>query len=320
MLQHQFKSMERLHSRSVTSLILAVIVTAVSMGCQPLKGDRVADSQTQQSTKPDQQSTSLNIAVIPSKNPVEQQKSLQPLAEYLTKTLGRQVSFQIAKDYKTPVNLIAEGQVQIAYLGSLAYVEAKQLNPQIQPIVAPINKETGRPWYTSVIVTNSNRISDVNDLKGKRFAFVSESSTSGYLMPLGYFKEMGIDPERDFTKVKFSGSHAQVKTDLESGEVDAIANDKPSYLNEQKSGRFNPQKYKIIWESSPIPQGPIVVRADQVSPDLVTNLKKALVSASEGLVDVNGAEAAGYTLVQDEDYEPIRKLQAQLNLKPGQAK
>ncbi|MGB3204282.1 MAG: phosphate/phosphite/phosphonate ABC transporter substrate-binding protein [Crinalium sp.] len=312
--------MERLDSRSVASLVLALIVTALGVGCQPLKGDRVADSQTQQSTKPDQQSTSLNIAVIPSKNPVEQQKSLQPLAEYLTKTLGRQVSFQIAKDYKTPVNLIAEGQVQIAYLGSLAYVEAKQLNPQIQPIVAPINKETGRPWYTSVIVTNSNRISDVNDLKGKRFAFVSESSTSGYLMPLGYFKEMGIDPERDFTKVKFSGSHAQVKTELESGEVDAIANDKPSYLNEQKAGRFNPQKYKIIWESSPIPQGPIVVRADQLSPELVTNLKKALVSASEGLVDVNGAEAAGYTLVQDEDYEPIKKLQSQLNLKPGQAK
>lgn len=312
--------MERLDSRSVASLILAVIVTAVSVGCQPLKGDKVADSQTQQSTKPDQQLTSLNIAVIPAKNPVDQQKSLQPLAEYLTKTLGRQVSFQIAKDYNTPVKLLAEGQVQIAYLGPLAYVEAKQLNPQIQPIVAPIDKNTGRPWYTSVIVANSNRISNVGDIKGKRFAFVSESSTSGYLMPLGYFKEMGIDPERDFTQVKFSGSHDQVRTDLESGEVDAIANDKPSYLNEQKAGRFNPQQYKIIWESSPIPQGPIVVRADQVSPDLVTNLKKALVSASEGLVDVNGAEAAGYTLVQDEDYEPIKKLQAQLNLKPGEVK
>ncbi len=320
MLQHQFKSLERLHSRSVASSVIAVILTVVSVGCQPSKSDKVADQKTQQSTKPDQQLTSLNIAVIPAKNPIEQQKSLQPLADYLTKTLGKQVNFQIGKDYNTPVKLLAEGQVQIAYLGPLTYVEAKQLNPQIKPIVAPIDKNTGRPWYTSVIVTNTNRINDVNDLKGKRFAFVSESSTSGYLMPLGYFKEMGIAPERDFTKVKFSGSHAQVKTDLESGEVDAIADDKPSYLTEQKAGRFNSQKYKIIWESSPIPQGPIVILADKVSPELVTNLKKALVSASEGLVDVNGAEAAGYTLVQDEDYEPIRKLQAQLKLKPGQAK
>jgi len=320
MLQHQFKSIERLYSRSVASSLLAAIVSVVSVGCQPLKGDKIAESQTQQSTKPDQQLTSLNIAVIPAKNPVEQQKSLQPLAEYLTKTLGKQVNFQIAKDYETPVNLIAEGQVQIAYLGPLAYVEAKQLNPQIQPIVAPINKDTGRPWYTSVIVANTNSIRSVDDLKGKRFAFVSKSSTSGYLMPLGYFKEMGINPNSDFTKVKFSGSHAQVKTDLESGEVDAIADDKPSYLNEQKAGRFNSQKYKIIWESSPIPQGPIVILADKVSPELVTNLKKALVSASEGLVDVNGADAAGYTLVQDEDYESIRKLQAQLKLKPGQVK
>lgn len=320
MLQHHFKSREGLHSRSVASLLVAAIATMVSVGCQPSNGDRVADEKTQLSTKSDQQLTSLDIAVIPAKNPVEQQKSLQPLAEYLTKTLGKQVKFQIAQDYNTPINLIAQGQVQIAYLGPLAYVEAKQQNPQIQPIVAPIDKNTGRPWYTSVIVTNNNRIRTVEDLKGKRFGFVSESSTSGYLMPLGYFKEMGIDPESDFSKVKFSGSHAQVKADLELGEVDAIADDKPSYLNEQKAGRFNSPNYKIIWESSPIPQGPIAILADKLPPELVTNLKKALVGASEGLIDVNGAEAAGYTLVQDEDYEPIRKLQTQLKLKPGRAK
>jgi phosphonate transport system substrate-binding protein len=320
MLQHQFRSIERLHSRSVASSLIAAIAAVVSVGCQPLKTDQVTNSQTQQSDRENKQLTALNIAVIPAKNPVEQQKALQPLAQYLTKTLGRQVNFQIAKDYITPIKLISEGKVQIAYLGALTYVNAKQLNPQIQPIVAPIDKNTGRPWYTSVIVANSNKISDVNALKGKRFAFVSKSSTSGYLMPLGYFKEMGLDPEIDFTKVKFSGSHDQVKTDLESGEVDAIADDKPSYLTQVKTGRFNSQKYKIIWESSPIPQGPIVILSGTISSELVTNLKKALVGASEGLVDVNGADAAGYTLVQDEDYESIKKLQAQLKLKPGQSK
>jgi phosphonate transport system substrate-binding protein len=310
--------------RLLNSTFLLFIITSVLIGCN-------SSSSSTNSTNPSpniNESTSktpklepITIAVIPGNKPLEQEQALKPLADHLTQYLGTQVNFQIASDYNTAVTLLATEKVQMAYLGPFTYIQAKQLNPQIHPIVAPINKDTGRPWYTSVIVANSTKgIRTVGDLKGKRFGFVSESSTSGYLMPLSHFTKLGIVPKRDFALVKFSGSHAQVKADLESHVVDAIADDKPSYLDQQKAGRFDSKKYQIIWESSPIAQGPIVVLENKFSPEMIIQIKKAFVDASQGLVDVNGAPSAGYTLVQDEDYEPIRKLQEQLQLKSGQFK
>jgi phosphonate transport system substrate-binding protein len=255
------------------------------------------------------------MAVIPWQVSAEQEKQLQPLADYLSKTLGKPVKFQITKDYDTSIDLLVTGKVEMAFLGPLSYVKAHLRDPQVQPIVAPIEKTTGRPWYTSaIVVNNASGIKTLKDLKGKRFAFVSKSSTSGYLVPLAHFKDIGINPERDFATVKYAGSHDKAKADLLAGKVDAIADDKRSYLQQQKEGNIDPSKYKIIWESDPIPLSPIVV-SSKLPSQLVIDLKKAFVNSPEGLLDPSGSQSAGYTLVEDRDYTPIRKLQERLKLK-----
>ena len=46
------------------------------------------------------------------------------------------------------------------------------------------------------------------DMAGKTFAFNDPNSTSGYLVPSTFFMtEMGVDPQKYFSKVTFSGSH-----------------------------------------------------------------------------------------------------------------
>ncbi|MGE5660549.1 MAG: phosphate/phosphite/phosphonate ABC transporter substrate-binding protein [Actinomycetota bacterium] len=257
----------------------------------------------------------MRVAIIPWQVSELQEATLKPLANYLTQTLGIPVKFQITKDYETSVDLLVTGQVELAYLGPLTYIKAHQRNPQIEPIVAPIDKTTGRPWYTSVIVVNRERnIKSLKDLKGKRFAFVSKSSTSGYLVPISHLQQLGIAPDRDFATVQYPGSHDKAKAMLLSGEVDAIADDKRSYLAQQKAGKLDPAQYPIIWESQPIPNSPIVASAT-IPHSAIAALKKAFVNAPEGLVDPSSSESSGYTLVQDEDYQPIRKLQEQLNRK-----
>jgi phosphonate transport system substrate-binding protein len=324
--QHIFRRLERLYSSDALFLTLILAFTLVSVGCtqqsensQRIQMDQAASPNSSQPL--DQLSNSgkelaaLNIATIPWQVTANQQQELQPLADYLAKTVGRPVKFQVAKDYDTAVNLLIEGKVDLAQLGALTYIKAKQRDPQIQAIVAPIEKTTGRPWYTSVIVVKSDSgINTLKDLKGKRFAFVSKSSTSGYLVPLAELKDMGIDPEQDLAEVEYAGSHDKVKEELISGNVDAIADDKRSYIAQQKAGKLNPAKYKIIWESQPIPNTPIVA-SSKLSLQLRTALKKAFVNAPEGFIDITGSESAGYTLVQDEDYTPIRKLQERLGLK-----
>ena len=59
------------------------------------------------------------------------------------------------------------------------------------------------------------------DLKGKTFAFGAPSSTSGSLMPRYYLLQAGIDPERDFKSVAFSGAHDATLAFVAAGRAEA---------------------------------------------------------------------------------------------------
>ena len=287
-------------------------------GCTTSKlveAQRSKNSVQETAIQTENELATINMALIPWQVSVEQEEKLKPLTDYLTQKLNRPFKFQIAPNYNTAVDLLVEGKVELAYLASSTYIEARLRDPNVEPLAAPINKHTGRPWYTAVIIANSAQgIKTIADLKGKRFAFVNKLSTSGYIVPMGHFLDNGIDPEREFAEVIFAGSHDKAKAMLLEGKVDAIAEDKQSYTEQQKEGSLEPEKYKIIWESAPIPNLPIVA-SSKLSPELKNTLKKALIDAPDGLVDPTGAVGAGYTAVEDSDYDIIRKLQKRINTK-----
>lgn len=137
-------------------------------------------------------------------------------------------------------------------------------------------------------------------------------------MPMAQFGKQGIDPARDFALIKYSGSHDKAEADLANGTVDAIADDKPSFLRSQKAGKLG-SRYKIIWESDPIPTG-LSSSTRKATPELVASLKKALIDAPMGAVDVSGTQSSGYTLAKDDDFAEVRKLYARLGTKTVAAK
>ncbi|HLO87411.1 MAG TPA: phosphate/phosphite/phosphonate ABC transporter substrate-binding protein [Nostocaceae cyanobacterium] len=255
----------------------------------------------------------LRVAVIPWQSAEEQQKKLQPLTDYFQKSLNRPVKFQITKNYETAVDLLATEKVDMGYLGALSYVQCHERNPNIRPLAMPIEQKTGRPWYTGVIVAKSDQgIQSLEDLKGKRFAFVSPSSTSGFLMQMMALKKKGIEPTRDFKTIRYSLSHNKVEADLINGVVDAIAVDKLSLLRSQEAGKLPAKNYKIIWESEPIPMAPIVINTKKFSPQTVNQIRQALIDAPIGLLDMSGSQSAGYTLAQDADFDQIRQIYNEL--------
>jgi len=183
MKQLLFWRQDRFFKRAI-SLIILFSITAVGVSCTATSSSNPNKSAVTPTTNP-AGTRPLRVAVIPWQSPEEQQQKLQPLADYLQKTLNRPVSFQITKDYETAVDLLVKEEVDMAYLAALTYIKARDRNPSIEQLVVPIDQTTGRPWYTSVIVANTTKgIKSLSDLKGKRFAFVSPSSTSGFLLPL----------------------------------------------------------------------------------------------------------------------------------------
>ncbi|MBD2449373.1 phosphate/phosphite/phosphonate ABC transporter substrate-binding protein [Nostoc sp. FACHB-152] len=264
--------------------------------------------------------STLKVGVLPTQSRTEQERMIKPLDEYLEKSLGRQVDFQIGNNYKEVVDWLVQGKLDMAYLGPVTYLEAVEKGAKVEPLVAPIDKQTGQPWYRSCIIVKADSpIKTIKDLKGKRVAFVDKSSTSGYLMAAASLKKLEINPNQDLAKVIFASSHSKSMEALENGIVDASVTNISSYLKRQKQGKLTPQNSRVIWESAPIPHSPIVI-SQKLSPELIFQLKKAFISSPDGIEDIVGTESAGYTLVIPSDYAPIQQLRQELNLISTSAK
>jgi phosphonate transport system substrate-binding protein len=75
--------------------------------------------------------------------------------------------------------------------------------------------------FTSQFVTADPAIKTLADLKGKTFAFGAPSSTSGSLMPRYFLQQAGLNPEKDFKTVAYSGAHDATVAFVAAGKADA---------------------------------------------------------------------------------------------------
>ncbi|MDZ8186286.1 MAG: phosphate/phosphite/phosphonate ABC transporter substrate-binding protein [Nostoc sp. ChiSLP02] len=328
-----------------TVLILVVSLALITTGCSKKLSETDRSVVASVSTNNQQKLYNLKIGVIPIGNQLEQEQTIKALKEYLdhsvreevdieaqSKTIGRQatqnsqetqkrqnaiatsLNFQIGKDYNEVVDWLVQGKLDMAYLGPMSYLEAVDRGAKIEPLVAAIDKYTGQPWYRAcIIVKQDSPIQTLQNLKGKRIAFVDKLSTSGYLMPLATLKKLGIDPNRDFAQALYVGSYSKSIAVLEDGIVDAAAVNLSYYSKQQKKHKLKSQHSRILWKSAPIPNF-LIVTSKKLPSEVVQQLKHAFLSSPEGLDDIIGIESAGYTLVSHSDYASIEQLRKDLNL------
>ena len=151
------------------------------------------------------QTTTLRVSAIPDEAPTELQRKFAPLGDYLAKETGLAVQFIPVTDYAAVVEGLATNKIDMAWLGGFTFVQARQ---RTQGGALPIVQRAEDEKFTSkFIVPIDSDAKTLADLKGKTFAFGAASSTSGSLMPRFFLLQAGIEPERDFKTVAYSGAH-----------------------------------------------------------------------------------------------------------------
>jgi phosphonate transport system substrate-binding protein len=147
----------------------------------------------------------LRVSAIPDEAPTELQRKFTPLGDYLKKETGMDVQFTPVTDYAAVVEGLATHKIDMAWLGGFTYVQARiRTNGGAVPIVQRAEDEV---FTSKFIVPIDSPAKTLADLKGKTFAFGAPSSTSGSLMPRYFLLQAGINPEKDFKTVAFSGAH-----------------------------------------------------------------------------------------------------------------
>ena len=160
----------------------------------------------------------LRVSAIPDEAPTELQRKFKPLGEYLSQATGMKVVFTPVSDYAAVVESLATKKLDLAWLGGFTYVQAKiRTNGTAIPIVQRAEDAV----FTSKFITADPAIKTLADLKGKTFAFGAPSSTSGSLMPRFFLQQDGLNPEKDFKTVAYSGAHDATVAFVAAGKADA---------------------------------------------------------------------------------------------------
>ena len=161
----------------------------------------------------------LRVSAIPDEAPTELQRKFKPLGDYLKQETGMDVQFIPVTDYAAVVEGLATNKLDLAWLGGFTYVQARiRTNGGAVPIVQRAEDAT---FTSRFIVPINSTAKTLADLKGRTFAFGAPSSTSGSLMPRYYLMQAGIDPEKDFKSVAFSGAHDATVAFVAAGRAEA---------------------------------------------------------------------------------------------------
>lgn len=164
----------------------------------------------------------LRFGATPYAGPEVLREQFEPIVNYLSESLERPVRLVPTDSYGALLEQLEKGEVDLVSLSPLTYVRAKERMPCLQQMLMQVTN--GSTYYSSHIVVHQDApLASVEDLKDKRIAFVSEDSTSGYLFPVAYLQENGIDVDDYFDKVVFAGDHLRAINMLLTGEVDAAA-------------------------------------------------------------------------------------------------
>jgi phosphonate transport system substrate-binding protein len=162
----------------------------------------------------------FRITAIPDESPTELARKAGPLIKYLEARLGMKVEYTPVTDYAASVEALVNKKVDMAWFGGFTFVQA---NVRSGGKMLPLVQREEDEKFRSVFITSDPAIQKLADLKGKDVSFGSQSSTSGHLMPRSFLLQAGLDPDKDFKRVAFSGAHDATIAAVASGKVQAGA-------------------------------------------------------------------------------------------------
>lgn len=231
----------------------------------------------------------------------------RPMLDYLQERIGARIALGSASSYDDMIDYLATGRVHFGTISPRPYTQARLRNPGVELLLTELSWNADRTArsdsYQGLIVTLKSRddIASVADLKGRRFAFVTPESTSGFRYPAAILSNAGIDHRTDFSEFVFVGSHPRVTDAIASGSVDAGAT---WDFNHAQAIAKHGDVFKIL-NAVAIPNLCIAAHPS-LPPEMRRAVRQALLEIDPALLE--GLPTAGYVDRPDSFYDVVRQL------------
>ncbi len=262
----------------------------------------------------------ITIGLTPGGKPEVIREQAIAMAKEIQTEFGLPVEIFMSTDYSGLIEAMKNKKVDFAFFSSLTFVQAED----VAGAKVLLKRVWSEPFYFSaLVVRQDSKIKSVDQLKGKKVAFVDKNSTSGYLYPQVMLKKKNIS-EAQFGEVVFSGNHAQSIEMLEQKKTDAVAvfadDEKGKTGAWTKFSKNKNLKFKPLWISDPIPTDPFCVQKDfyETYPKFTHSLMFLLIDLfTQNKNSRKYAEVLGtHDLLPatSKQYDPVREMVKSLNL------
>jgi phosphonate transport system substrate-binding protein len=273
--------------------------------------------------------TEFRIGLLGGENAQDRLASNECFRAYTEELLGVPTRLFTAADYNGVIQGLIGGTLDMAWLGASAYAAVYVEDPEaVEPVLVKTNLDGSFTYHSIGFARADSGITSLDDMKGKRFAFADPNSTSGYLIPLVELPQAGysMEPGEFFADVVFSGGHEQSIVGVANGDFDAAVTwadglgewedgyNSGALRRATDAGLVDMNDLVEIWKSTPIPEGPIVLRKA-----LPAEVKAKMTELTAGLhakdqecaYGVAAGETAGFTPIGHEAYETIIAIRRQ---------
>lgn len=256
----------------------------------------------------------IKLHFVPSIDAKVLEANSKEFQKYLETNTSYKFEISVPQSYIAVVEAFGTKKADISALNSFGYLLAhEKYGAEARLVVI----RHGLATYQSQFITRvDKKIKKLEDLRGKKIAFVDPSSTSGFLLPMKTLNDKKIKPKETI----FMMRHDAVVSKVYLGEVDAGA----TYYSPPIDGKMDDarklvltqypdieNKVKILDLSDPIPNDPIVFRKDMPE-EMKIKISEVLLKFMEtpegkkAFDEVYGA--TGLKLTSDKDYESVRKM------------
>lgn len=299
-----------MRKKILVALMAGVLGVSLLAGCGN-DSKKAADSKT------------ITMVWLPNESSEGHKNAREELGKIIEQATGKKVEHKLTTDYAITVETIANNKAALAWLGPQGYVEAHNKNAAVMPVVVPSGPSgtLEDAVYYAWLAVNKGQDGEykkgdsyaIDNIQGKSFSFVSNTSTSGFKVPSSsIIKQFSSNDkwknlkaadlmqggkDKFFQEVMFGGSHQGAAINLLSGKVQVAAfcdevlnpyvqvvSGKPNAVGSVyavKQGAADPlSKYVgkeyVIIASTPVLNSPIVMNTKMLSADEQAKITAAL--------------------------------------------
>ncbi len=236
----------------------------------------------------EQSKTRVRLVIQPTASPQDIQAQATELEKFLEQKTGYDITIHVPMTYAGTIEALRFNQADLAFVSAWpAYLATKKADAtlelaEVRNVVIGDVSTNETYYYSYWVVLKDSPYNSLEELRGKRVAFPSTLSTSGYVAPLAKLVELGYlereegkeaDPKKFFSEVYFAGGYAQAWEALKNKQVDVsiIAGDVSEKLYREVLANT-----RIIEEQGPLPSHGVVFNKN-MDPTVKANIKKALI-------------------------------------------